>query len=339
MSDASPSSFGGKRPSDRVELRSRIRVDVGVLVVSLIAVVAIYAFEVLPLSEPPAGPPAGSDMAWAGPALQGYAQQVSVYVATCGDPVSVVLSLFPASRLSLARDSTREISFAVVGNKRVPLTIPRIYEGAQNTDIIEPLLSGNARALPRPVRLVAAERAGNVGAFAFRLDPRTPYVYAEFRARWTSTRGSDGSCWIDVPAQLGRGENQASEPANAILGHTYDWTREPIGFPLVHSNVTIYGSRLNGGLTVDVGASMPYPSSTDPPTWNCAYSPTANPDCEVFAVLARPGNDAVETRSLIIWSLLAGLGLAVLGGALLEAIQNVVRLRGLPATKSPDKEA
>ena len=293
------------------------------LLVAVGVLAAIYSGRILPLASLPGQPPAGLGMAWAGPALSEHAQSVYIRAESCHEPVSVVLDLFPAATQDVAPGM---VALAFAGGAQSIHTIrPRVYLSKfDHNNNLRPLRAGASPAdLPEATPFTRIVRTAGSVAYSFYFDPQTmPIINVAFSARWTARRTGDDTCWLNIPKQLGLGENRASVPANAILGHATDWTRSAIGFPISNSHVYLHSNDAGSTLPVDPTGSLPIPQSLDPPSWACGAASAASTDCQVFALLARPGADAKRTRDLTLWSIAGGLVLALLGDALIAILRS-----------------
>ncbi len=285
--------------------------DAVVAIATTIAILVVYLVRIAPLSAPPAPPPPGLAIAWAGLALRHYAESVYVTATSCSAPVSVRLDLFPPSAASVSNRPAEEVAFAFVGDlTKGPISAPHIYgRGPSNP--------------PRRERITATSRAYNRRGYAFDFTPReTPSISVEFSARWTAPRTAEGTCWLDIPAQIG--VNNAALAANTLLGHASDWSGDERGFPIYHSDIYLQNNGASSALPIEPINSLPAPATIDPPEWSCEFQAAQASTCETFAVLTHAGAEGHRTREITLWSLAGGLLLAILGDALIAILRSLV---------------
>lgn len=235
-------------------------------IVAIGATLAIYFARIDPLSAPPAPPPSGLAIAWAGLPLRGYAESVYVTATSCSAPVSVHFDLFPPSAASVSLRPPGRVAFAFAGDlARAPLSSPRIYvEHAER---------------PRVYRAVNASNwQGRGYVFSF-VPSETPDISVDFSAHWTTPR-TVGTCWLDIPAQIS--VNGAGLMANELLGHGSDWAREARGFPVYHADVYLQGNGASSQLPIEPIASLPAPGRIDPPEWSCENNSQTISTCETL---------------------------------------------------------
>jgi hypothetical protein len=139
-----------------------------------------------------------------------------------------------------------------------------------------------------------------------------------FQTNWASPRDGAGTCWLDLPSLYDDGA--VSGLANSFLGHSL-WASETRGQPLTGGGAFVNYEQA-ASVKVDTAASVPVPSSIDPPSWSCAKLGPGGA-CQAYVALQQPGASDQRLRALIIWSLAGGLLLALLGESLLGLVRDL----------------
>lgn len=294
-----------------------------VLAVAAVLLIVIYELRVLPLSSSPAPPPRGLHLAWAGAPIQGYHESVFVAPSECGQPARIIIGVYAGARTT-GRAASGQVAFAFSGG--YPGAMPahvRVFPGSY----IGVLQGRYPRVrLPTPLSLRHTtwldreDPRAKVDAYSFSFESGGDLA-VELSARWTEKRDSQ-SCWLRLPKLLGF-DDLASYAANAAVGHRDDWMTSYRGFPLDTANIELDGGSLRKGLRGDSADAIPTPASLDPMRWSCTHAGdgTDTSDCQAFAVLSHPDADAHRTRSLTLWSVGAGLLLAIFGDALIAVLR------------------
>lgn len=151
-------------------------------------------------------------------------------------------------------------------------------------------------------------------------------IYVSFYADWASRRDGSGTCWVALPSLYDNGT--ATVRANTVLGHS-EWARGTQGQPLTNGAVFVNYQR-SSQLSVNAAASLPAPTSIDPPIWSCTNALGTAGDCQAFAALEESGAADHRLHALVIWSLAGGLLLALLGETLLSTLHGLVDGRNPP---------
>jgi hypothetical protein len=201
--------------------------------------------------------------------------------------------------------------------------------------IVGSLIYRPGQKLPPPI---AYERMsiGAYVAYRFRIAPRqAPHIAVVIDADWTANRSSQ-SCWLVLPKLLGESTNSASIAANEAIGHEI-WVTRQVGFPLRSAGVYLNENGLSSALPVSPTASLPVPTSLDPPAWTCNGKETPSvSDCQVFAALGGLNEERSRSRALSLWAVLAGLLLALFGDSAIGIIRAMVVGNAEESPRRPD---
>jgi hypothetical protein len=286
----------------------------------------VYLVRIVPLSEAPSTPPPGLHLEWAGLSLRGYGETVYISAPSCSQPAHVVMNLYPSVAEGAARPvrTPGRVAFAVTGDTRLEAGRIRVWEEAENENVLRRVLA-NAPDLPPAHHFKAVEtdeglsRRRSALAIAFNWAPVAyPSLTVAFDAYWVANRLGGESCWITIPALVGGGS--ADYAANAAIGEA-ELSRGYLGLPIYNAAVLVNGQHR---LRVDPSNSIPTPTGLDPGTWNCGPPEFADRNCQAAAVLSPAGAESERTRALTLWSLGGGLLLAILATSMIAAARAIV---------------
>jgi hypothetical protein len=224
----------------------------------------------------------------------------------------------PPSERSAQERTPGKIAFAVEGDKRLSARDVRIW--VDGGDVVSDFLYGT---LPPPTTRFSSRRQGDAIAFAFHWDPVAhPHLAVALETQWLTNRVANESCWLSGPGLTGA----ANRLANEEIGHP-EWARGQMGDPLYQGSINVnYSGPTTVG--VDAAASLPSPTDVSPVGWDCGGRHHADRNCAAFIVLEEPGGAEVRTRSLVLWSLVAGLLLAMFGDALIAVVRSFIEQHG-----------
>lgn len=315
----------------RRSAKRRFRFEVAVLVVSALAMAAVYLGKVLPLSASPDPPPDGVAVAWAGQQLQGYTQTTYLDAKSCDGPVDVVLDLYRTRRAPEPRYAQDlrpgKIALTIADDSGLEPDDVRIWTGSYAQ------MAGNRRSVrhrstfPAPRRVTAligrrdSESEQRLLTFLFDWNPVSdPAVNVKFQADWLSSRVPGQSCWLALPGQLSEGA-EAMVAANSALGHL-GWTRGDRGLPLFNAANVVNLEAFDAEVEVDASASIPAPTGIAPASlWQCGGNHFQASSCQASAVLRMPNGEATRSHDLILWTVVGGLLLSICGGSLIALLR------------------
>ena len=242
---------------------------------------------------------------------QAHRTPCSTHVTDCSKPALVELFKAPDSLAGTSKNPRGEVAFAMTGaNSLLPdhvqLSLDGVYASPNTlTSTLSPIGSGPAQGFQQQVNFVA---------YKFVFDPRQrPLITVTFHAKWTSPR-SPGSCWLNVPNVLGRTAEDAPSEANQALGPINFVTG--LSYPISKALLLVSTNHAKTAPQVDPAGSLPAPTSLFPAAWSCDSATVQGTGCQVAALLATAGADAIRTRDLTLWSIASGLLLAVFVEAL-----------------------
>ena len=307
-----------------------LTLDVTVAALCAVALSGIYTLRIIPLSSPASPPPAGVHLAWAGPSLSGYAETLYVHQANCNDRSWVVLDLYPKPGAPWTPGPSGVIALAFAGKGDTARHTKPVVYISNAREVGQSLIFGDHHVHLSATHYTSVSQPGvGVSRLRFWYDPASQVnIYVAFYAHLVSPRDGSGTCWLDVPSLYDDGS--ALVVANAFIGHP-ELERGVGGQPLVSGSALINYQQPTS-LRVNTTASFPAPSTIDPPGWSCENRLGTGGNCQSVVALEEPGADDHRLRSLVLWSLVGGLLLALFGEGLLGILRGVlVESRGSDA--------
>jgi hypothetical protein len=298
--------------------------------IGLLLTVVLFA-EVFPLSEPPQEPPRSTHLAWAGNSLKGYTEVVYTHADGCGQPVHVLVDLYPPSDRSDLVAGRVAVTLSDVSARRhrnVRLWIDNSFDPNVPFLASQPSVRLPAQSSFKPVTDHMGGRFLS-STYVFDLNPRfRPYVHLAFDADWTAARLGTSSCWLPLPSLV----NDATTAATAVsvvrntprAGQTIN-LEAVVGFDAETQPLAAAQNRLfTGSVSLDRDLSVPVPAASDPAFWYCTGT-FAQSDCGALAVLSVPGAERDRPQALSRWSIVAGLLLALFADCLLLVLRQAFR--------------
>ncbi|HXV05605.1 MAG TPA: hypothetical protein VFP23_06845 [Solirubrobacterales bacterium] len=310
--------------------RRELAFEIALVASATLLLLAVYVLRVLPLSEAASAPPSGISISWAGQQLRGFTETAYISAKHCPGRATVLLDLYstwtgrpPAGYVP--SELPGRVAFAVSGDPDLRPTDVSVWTVGNGSEMLRDLLNERSDdALPPslPLRVVRSNPTVGLAYFAvsFHWNPiRTPNILVKINAGWVSERTGSASCWLPVPGLLG---GDSSTAANDLIGHP-EWNKNDLGLPLYNGGVLVNSWQPNP-FHVEPSQSVPAPDQIDPATWDCGGAHFQGRNCQAEAVISQPGQEAGRARSLTLWSIIGGLLLAVLGGAMVAALRTVI---------------
>jgi hypothetical protein len=305
--------------------------DLALAICASVGLAVIYIQSIVPLVEPPAPVPHAVALEWAGLQLRGYTETVYINATTCGGPAFVLLDLYRtgvAPEPEYTQTLTRgRVAFSITGDQTTTYRDVRVWESDAGAGVANTLLNRTRAHLPAATPITwqeTRERSPSrrlAIAFRFHWDPiAKPSLDVALQARWISNRVAGDSCWLAIPALLGGGEAEVA--ANRAID-TEELTRGPLGQPLYNASVVVNGQP-DPKLRVDPADSIPTPTGIAPATWSCGGLHFSSADCQAFAVLATSRGEHARTRDLALWSVAAGLLIALLAECVIGLLRRLI---------------
>ena len=287
-----------------------------------VALTVIYTLRIIPLSSPASPPPPGIHLAWAGLSISHYAETVYVHQARCSERAWVVLDLYPEPGPRWTPAPPGPIALAFVGEGNTLRHSNPVVYVSNASEVGQSLIFGNHNLRTPATRYTATLQPGfGLSRLRFRYDASSQLnIYVAFYADWASRRDGSGTCWLDLPSLYDDGT--ASLGANSFLGHP-EWASGFSGQPLGRG-ATFVDYQQPSQVRVNTAASLPVPSSIDPPVWSCTNELGTAGTCQAFAALEEPGAGDQRLQSLVLWTLAGGLLLALVGEALLGILRGLL---------------
>ena len=295
--------------------RRSVTTNVIVALIAAAAAAAVYTQRIIPLSESGSPPQGQTHLAWAGPSLKGFGETVFVRQASCSSPTRIAVNLSPQPGVRLP--SPGEVSMAIRAGAGIPSTPPALYV-SKSVEVSQRLAYEDR--LPSIAQTAYhGQLRPDEALLRFRFDPRSRRpIWVGFLADWTIPRG-DGTCWLDLPSLFD--DADTIRDANEYLGRP-SLAEGPEGQPLING-AELLNFEAPSSVQVLPTASLPTPTKLQPVSWDCHHAGGEGGNCKSYAALETPGADSRRLRALSIWSVVAGVLLAILGEALVSLLKDV----------------